>query len=659
MQYPHSVNSKSEGAPPLIPLDEVQSLFTGDSSLEFRRDTTSFDESELQLREVVFEFHAQCLTQHLLDSQEQFAKQKDNLREQLYSEMGNYASASRAPGYARLYTKGGFSGCIQRACLADRLLTAYGSSRCAEYDLPIPSRQKLRSFYQSVDKVLKLACRPFMDNPPKSSHFYPVRLFNFITRNNKHTLTMARNDYEQQLKLFEKFINHRLNALEGMRETYIKLRSHNFISDSTCSSLCEGLKIVSDHNRAILTLLRKRFKPDMLTSLYAHMQNQDVAARLEHNNKMNELLEDADDEIASAELPMDAALEAARNAYNSQRIILESLLSAPSDCNALMLAIDTITRLPADNEDLTVEYLESHDALRTELLARLSQHTHQNKLQAADFIKIDEKTRILLGLSKNVESSTSDSDLALSAKKHTRGKEKARSFSSKVSDFLRTLNTKTRSKLAERYSTETIEMTLAGLLKHFDKETARYIVRQNIEKLELLQPGNDEFKLLKDAHGLLAEIKPALPSSHLLPRNNPELYRIEGVNERLTSLQSIASCKQSFSAEPKEWAAILRGIEQVSRFPTSDSLINLEDKLLKMRSKIKGEQTLRCNALQKYTSLLVAHTLNDLRAIKGLNLEALNTRNPLYSLRLNLQWRLTFRLDKEGNLQNVKVVDYH
>lgn len=54
-----------------------------------------------------------------------------------------------------------------------------------------------------------------------------------------------------------------------------------------------------------------------------------------------------------------------------------------------------------------------------------------------------------------------------------------------------------------------------------------------------------------------------------------------------------------------------------------------------------------------------AYTIEDLRAPPGNRLEALHgDRKGQWSIRINDQWRLCFRLE-DGNAFDVEIVDYH
>lgn len=65
------------------------------------------------------------------------------------------------------------------------------------------------------------------------------------------------------------------------------------------------------------------------------------------------------------------------------------------------------------------------------------------------------------------------------------------------------------------------------------------------------------------------------------------------------------------------------------------------------------------SALKKLRQLDAAATLDDLRIPPGNRLEALQgDRSGQYSIRINDQWRLCFRLEN-GNAYDVEIVDYH
>ena len=64
-------------------------------------------------------------------------------------------------------------------------------------------------------------------------------------------------------------------------------------------------------------------------------------------------------------------------------------------------------------------------------------------------------------------------------------------------------------------------------------------------------------------------------------------------------------------------------------------------------------------AVHKLDVLNAATALDDLRAPPGNRLEALRgDRKGFHSIRVNAQWRITFRW-KNGNAHDVQVVDYH
>lgn len=64
-------------------------------------------------------------------------------------------------------------------------------------------------------------------------------------------------------------------------------------------------------------------------------------------------------------------------------------------------------------------------------------------------------------------------------------------------------------------------------------------------------------------------------------------------------------------------------------------------------------------ALRKLDQLNAAAELRDLQSPPGNRLEALKgSRKGLYSMRINDQWRVTFRWES-GDAHHVKVEDYH
>lgn len=64
-------------------------------------------------------------------------------------------------------------------------------------------------------------------------------------------------------------------------------------------------------------------------------------------------------------------------------------------------------------------------------------------------------------------------------------------------------------------------------------------------------------------------------------------------------------------------------------------------------------------ALRKLEMIDKAETLNDLKVPPGNRLEQLKgSRKGYYSIRVNEQWRITFRFEK-GNAYEVKIEDYH
>lgn len=64
-------------------------------------------------------------------------------------------------------------------------------------------------------------------------------------------------------------------------------------------------------------------------------------------------------------------------------------------------------------------------------------------------------------------------------------------------------------------------------------------------------------------------------------------------------------------------------------------------------------------ALRKLEMIDKAETLNDLKVPPGNRLEQLKgSRKGYYSIRVNEQWRITFRFEN-GNAYEVKIEDYH
>ena len=64
-------------------------------------------------------------------------------------------------------------------------------------------------------------------------------------------------------------------------------------------------------------------------------------------------------------------------------------------------------------------------------------------------------------------------------------------------------------------------------------------------------------------------------------------------------------------------------------------------------------------ALRKLEMIDKAETLDDLKVPPGNRLEALKgDRAGYYSIRINDQWRITFKF-KDGNAWEVKIEDYH
>lgn len=68
---------------------------------------------------------------------------------------------------------------------------------------------------------------------------------------------------------------------------------------------------------------------------------------------------------------------------------------------------------------------------------------------------------------------------------------------------------------------------------------------------------------------------------------------------------------------------------------------------------------LHAAAIRKLDMINAAHTLNDLRSPPGNHLEALSGDfRGHHSIRINAQWRITFRWQASG-AHEVKIVDYH
>ncbi|MCL2757342.1 MAG: type II toxin-antitoxin system RelE/ParE family toxin [Coriobacteriia bacterium] len=64
-------------------------------------------------------------------------------------------------------------------------------------------------------------------------------------------------------------------------------------------------------------------------------------------------------------------------------------------------------------------------------------------------------------------------------------------------------------------------------------------------------------------------------------------------------------------------------------------------------------------ALRKLDVLNAAHSLADLRSLSGNRLEPLRGDfKGIYSIRINDQWRLVFRLE-DSNAYDVQILDYH
>ena len=62
-------------------------------------------------------------------------------------------------------------------------------------------------------------------------------------------------------------------------------------------------------------------------------------------------------------------------------------------------------------------------------------------------------------------------------------------------------------------------------------------------------------------------------------------------------------------------------------------------------------------AMRKLKLLHNATSLNDLRIPPGNRLEALEGRQGYFSIRINIQWRITFRWN--DGAEDVKIEDYH
>ncbi len=76
----------------------------------------------------------------------------------------------------------------------------------------------------------------------------------------------------------------------------------------------------------------------------------------------------------------------------------------------------------------------------------------------------------------------------------------------------------------------------------------------------------------------------------------------------------------------------------------------------KRSGKLPGE--IQEVARRKLKMLDAAVTPEDLRIPPGNRFEALNGRPGFYSIRINIQWRITFSWSGSG-AENVKIEDYH
>jgi len=77
------------------------------------------------------------------------------------------------------------------------------------------------------------------------------------------------------------------------------------------------------------------------------------------------------------------------------------------------------------------------------------------------------------------------------------------------------------------------------------------------------------------------------------------------------------------------------------------------------RKSRKFPPNIQATALRKLLQLDAAEFLQDLREPRGNRLEQLNGYDPLrYSIRINDQWRVTFRWSG-GGADSVRIEDYH
>ena len=73
----------------------------------------------------------------------------------------------------------------------------------------------------------------------------------------------------------------------------------------------------------------------------------------------------------------------------------------------------------------------------------------------------------------------------------------------------------------------------------------------------------------------------------------------------------------------------------------------------------KFPDNIQNKALRKLRQLDVSQNINDLRNLPGNRLEALKgDRKGQYSIRIDRQWRICF-VWNNGNVNDVKIVDYH
>ena len=52
-------------------------------------------------------------------------------------------------------------------------------------------------------------------------------------------------------------------------------------------------------------------------------------------------------------------------------------------------------------------------------------------------------------------------------------------------------------------------------------------------------------------------------------------------------------------------------------------------------------------------------SLEDLAKIPGNNLEKLKGRENSWSIRINKQWRIVFKVNENNDFEDVEIVDYH